>query len=197
MKRIFAVPAMLLIVASIAAVFVPRISSESVVDVAVIDVTAPSYTYPGWTVNIDVTAANYGTENASFSVTLYYGSNVIGVLPVNDLEPSMTLVLHFSWDTTGVPSCANYTLKAEATILPFETNTANNTFNDGEIRIRLFADLDGNDNVDLSDAVILAAAAGSYVGHPRWNPEADLNQNGNVNVFDAVIFSRNVGTSCP
>jgi uncharacterized protein (DUF2141 family) len=53
---------------------------------------------------------------------------------ITDMVPGSTLDLTFSWDTTGVPY-GTYTLKAEASIVPGETDTADNTLVDGSVRI--------------------------------------------------------------
>ncbi len=104
-------------------------------DVAITHV-APSvnWAYQGWPVDITVTAKNFGNISESFSVKLYYDSNLIATLPVTDLAPNDDITLYVTWDTTGVPE-DNYTITGEATTVPFEYNTANNIFVDGSVRI--------------------------------------------------------------
>lgn len=51
--------------------------------------------------------------------------------------------------------------------------------------------------IDVFDAVILAAAAGSYPGHPNWNMEADINRDGIVDIFDAVLLAGKAGQQAP
>jgi hypothetical protein len=57
-------------------------------------------------------------------------------------------------------------------------------------------DINGDGKVDIFDAVLLADAAGSYVGHERWNPDADLDRSKYVDIFDAVLLSSNSGKTC-
>lgn len=55
----------------------------------------------------------------------------------------------------------------------------------------IIGDINHDGAVNIFDAVILAAAAGSTPGDENWNPRADLNEDGTVDIFDAVILSGN------
>ena len=58
----------------------------------------------------------------------------IGKVTVTDLAPGENITLIFTWNTTGVP-LGNYTIWAEASIVPGETDTADNNYINGFIRI--------------------------------------------------------------
>jgi hypothetical protein len=97
-------------------------------------VLSRTWAYPGWPVNITVTVKNKGTVTESFNVNAYYDSYAIGTIPVTDLTPSEERNIIFEWSTTGVPE-GNYTIKAEAEPVPYETDTADNTLIDGKVWI--------------------------------------------------------------
>jgi hypothetical protein len=87
--------------------------------------TSTSKVVRGNSVTVNVTANNLGTCNESFTLTAYYDSHVIGFQQVTNLGQGSSMNLTFAWDTTGVP-LGTYTIKANATIVEGEQNTANN-----------------------------------------------------------------------
>jgi hypothetical protein len=104
-------------------------------DVAIKSV-APSTTeaYSGQTVNITVVTKNEGSVNETFGVSAYYDLTLIGTQAVTDLPQDEEKTLTFSWNTTDVPG-GYYTISANATIVPGETDTADNNFIDGTITV--------------------------------------------------------------
>jgi len=105
-------------------------------DVAITSV-APSTTeaYSGRLVNITEVTRNEGTPfNETFDVSAYYDSALISTLTVTDLPESAERTLTFSWNTTDVPG-GYYTISANATIVPGETDTSDNNFIDGTIMV--------------------------------------------------------------
>jgi len=91
--------------------------------------------YPGEIVYVNVTVKNEGTWTETFDITAKYNSTTIDVQTVSNLAPSLDSILTFDWNTTEVTP-GNYTLSAEATIVVFETDTADNTYTDGIVRIK-------------------------------------------------------------
>ena len=107
------------------------------VDVAIVDViVSATEVYAGQTVNISVVVRNEGTANETFNVTLYYDSTAIGTQTVTDLEPGTETTLKFSWDTTDVAPDVSYSIKAEASGVAGETDTADNTYVHGTLEVR-------------------------------------------------------------
>jgi len=104
-------------------------------DVAVVD-TSPSSTeaYAGDTINVTVTARNEGTFNETFSVRTYYDSTLVGTQTITDLPQDEEKTLTFSWNTTDVPG-GYYTISANATTVPGETDIADNNFIYGTITV--------------------------------------------------------------
>lgn len=167
-------------------------------DVAVTDVTVSNTeAYVGETANITVTVQNYGSVAESFNLTVYRNNTVIETKNVSDLAVGASEVLTFSWDTSGVQPCNNYTIKAEASVVPDEADTANNVYVDGTIKIKMQGDINGDGVVDVFDLSIVGTAYGSFEGMPGYDPEADINQDGLVDARDLAVVTINYGNTCP
>jgi len=103
-------------------------------DVAITGVTAsPTTVTQGGTVAISVNAANQGTQSETFDVTAYYDSTSIGTQSAT-LGAGGSTTLTFSWVTTGVTP-GTYTIKAVASSVPSEIDTADNTLIDGTVTV--------------------------------------------------------------
>lgn len=89
---------------------------------------------------IDVTVENQGDFAETFTVSVTYGTNPVSTSPitVSSLAAHSSQIVRFWWITTGVPT-AVYTITATASIVPGETDTADNTLMDGQISVKLEA----------------------------------------------------------
>jgi len=107
-------------------------------DIAIVSVT-PSATqvYAGEVLSIAVVVKNEGTQTETCNVTAYYDETVIETQQVSNLSPDNEATLSFSWDTTGVTDGINYTIRAEASVIPGEIDIADNTFIDGAVRVTM------------------------------------------------------------
>ena len=103
-------------------------------DVAVTDMTAyPHHVIRGELIYINVTVENQGAFTETFDVTVYADTDTavvgdeitIGVQTVYDLPAGASKILPFVWDTIDVPY-GHYWLSAEASVVPGETDTADN-----------------------------------------------------------------------
>jgi len=105
-------------------------------DVAVINVV-PSVTqaFPCETVNISVVVRNKGDVSETFDVSAYYDSVLIGVSTVENLAPRSEKTLKFRWCTCCVAP-GDYTISAEASVVPGEVYVEDNRFVDGVVRIK-------------------------------------------------------------
>jgi len=103
-------------------------------DVSITSAT-PSTTeaYSGQIINITVVAKNEGSFG-TFDVSTYYDLTLIGTQTVTDLPQDEEKTLTFSWNTTDVPG-GYYTISANATIVPGETDVADNNFIDGTVTV--------------------------------------------------------------
>jgi len=173
-------------------------------DVAITGVTVElpynaSAAYPSWNINVNVTIRNKGDFNETFNVTAYYGENGnIGTQSVTDLSPAENITLIFPWDTKGVAPCeynyggeqyVPYTITANATPVPDETNTADNTFINGNVTVRRFGDANGDGHVDGFDFTMLNVCWLMVYPDERYNPNADFNGDGSIDGFDYTLIN--------
>jgi len=166
-------------------------------DVAVTDVTvSDTVVYVGEIVDITVAVHNYGGVAESFNVTVFYNTTVIEMKNVSDLAAGASEVLTFNWDTSEMQSCSNYTIKALASVVPDETNTLNNVYVDGNVKVKLQGDVNGDGIVNVLDLTIVSLAYGFFEGEPGYNPDADLNNDGIVEMRDLVTVASNLGNTC-
>ena len=95
-------------------------------------------------VSIDVIVANEGGYDESFDVTVYADSDptvigdeiTVGTQSNIALVAKATQTLPFTWTTTGV-DVGTYTISANATTVPDETDTKDNGFVDGKVVVTL------------------------------------------------------------
>jgi len=177
-------------------------SPYAVSDVAVIDVTTsktgcvPMPTVgQGLSTNVTVAVENQGDSSVTFNVTAFANSSAIGELQVT-LNPGENKTLTFIWDTTSF-SYGSYIMKAVADTVLGETDTADNTYTDGVVRVVIAGDINGDGIVDIFDALALSGAFGSEPGDLNWNPNSDLISDNIVDIFDALVLAGNFGEEEP
>jgi hypothetical protein len=164
-------------------------------DVAVTNVTsAKTVICKGRCVNLTVSVQNQGNFTETFNVTVYANTTSIASQNVT-LTSGNSTTLTFTWNTTGFAYA--YTMSANATILPGETDTSDNTFVDGLIKVSCLGDLNGDYITDGQDYQLVKKAVPSSPGSPKWNPNADLNDDGIVDGQDFQIVKKNIGQSDP
>jgi len=175
-------------------------------DVAILSVKASTNaTYVGRLVNITVVAENQGDLAETFNVSVYYNDNLIETKEITNLPSKENKTLIFTWNTTGVQPCINYTIKAKAEVLQYETDTADNELIDGKVKIKMMGDINGDGQVDIFDVRIVGKAFGSAaVDDPttpwdeteNWNPDLDFNFDGKIDIFDLRMVAKEYGKSC-
>jgi len=169
-------------------------------DVKVVDITPyRNWIYKGWSININVTITNEGNFTEDVTLDLYYNITAGAKIETKSvsIDPGETKTLIFTWDTTDVKACRNYTITAVANI-PIESDVSDNIL-DGplKVKVRMFGDINGDDKIDMADIAPVAQAFGAFPGHQRWNPDLDLNRNNQVDLRDVAILARNFGKTCP
>jgi hypothetical protein len=168
-------------------------------DVAIvsINITSSNIVYPGRIVTIEVVAMNRGNMTTeTFNVTLHYSDNIIGTEQVT-LAPWTNITITFSWNTSGLTPCNNFTIWAEASPVPYEINLANNVLHDGWVKIKMIGDVNGDGVINIQDIVLITLAYGSQPGDPNWNPDADISKPWNIiDILDLVTCSAKYGWHC-
>jgi hypothetical protein len=105
-------------------------------DVATIEVNPYSTDVTqGESVDINVIVENQGFYTETFNVTAYANTTPIDTLTDVTLTSFTSTIITFTWNTTGV-TFGYYTIWAEASIVPEENDTSDNTLIDGEILVR-------------------------------------------------------------
>lgn len=120
-------------------------------DVAIESVAvSKSEVFVGDVANISVIVRNEGSVTETFNVTAYYNTTVIETQIVTDLAVDAEKTLTFSWNTTDI-SPSNYVIKAEASAVSGETDTADNTYTGDSLRVnrRTILYIDPSENVVL------------------------------------------------
>jgi len=56
-------------------------------------------------------------------------------------------------------------------------------------------DVNGDNRVNILDAIMLANAFNSEPSDPNWNPNADINGDGKVNILDCMVLANYFGRS--
>jgi hypothetical protein len=161
------------------------------IDVAIVSVTtSTNETYVGRLITITLTVANYGELPQTFNVTTYYNSTVIKSVIVNNLTPNTSTIIIITWNTSKVEPHHNYTISASIPTIPYESDTSNNLLIDGMIKIKKFADVNGDGKIDLKDISLVAKAFGTREGNLKWDTRCDINGDGKVDIRDLLLVAR-------
>jgi hypothetical protein len=143
-------------------------------------------------VNINVTVGNTGNSPESFNVILYANTTAVNTTAVSNLAVGAQLTVAFKWNATGWTH-GNYTISSYAVPVAGETNTADNTFIKGIIRVVIPGEIKGDDIVDILDAIVLSTAFNSKPGDQNWSPNADLKTDNIIDILDAIVLSSHFG----
>jgi hypothetical protein len=155
----------------------------------------------GYPARINVTVQNQGNFTETFDVTVYATpamppSITVGVKTVVNLLAGETRVLTFLWNASTAPY-GNYTIGATAATVPSETDTLDNSLNDGKLLVTIQGDVDGDFRVTILDVVKITGCYGSRRGQPSFNPNADLDDNNVINILDVVKCTGHYGEHYP
>ena len=137
---------------------------------------------------INVNITNFGYENERyFNVTVYYDSTIIEKKRVDEaVVPNETVTFGgakygFAWDTTDIEP-GYYVISARSDRVFGEIDISDNLLIGGTIRIRKAGDTNGDDVINLFDAIHTAIAIEVY------DTNSDFNTDGEINLFDTLIL---------
>lgn len=106
-------------------------------DVSIMSVTTSrTWVFIGEVVNITVIARNEGSVTETFNVTSYYNTTAIETQIVDGLVAGAEINVTFNWNTTSI-SPATYIVKAEASVVPGETEIVDNIYVNGIVRVKV------------------------------------------------------------
>jgi len=152
--------------------------------------------FRGYTAHMNVTVANQGNFTESFNVTAYANTTVIGTQIVLGLGPSNQTIVTFVWNASGY-AVANYTLNAYATPVLGETDTADNSYTDGIIKVVIVGDINGDNKVDIKDVSSVAKAFGTSMGQPGYTPNGDATDDHKIDIKDVSTTAKRFGDHYP
>jgi len=162
-------------------------------DIAITDVSSSkTIVGQGFTLSLNVFVENQGSHPETFNVTAYANTTIIDTYENITLTSGNTKTLTFTWNTTDIAK-GNYTISATAEAVLGETNLADNTYTDGKVIITIIGDVTGDGKVNILDIATVASLYDTYLGHPKWNPNADLNDDNLVNILDIATAARHYG----
>jgi hypothetical protein len=105
--------------------------------------------------------------------------------------------LTLTWNTTGFAK-GNYTISANATTVSGETDTTDNSYTDGTVRVNMAGDVAPEYGlVDIVDVVYVAIHFGAEKGQPEYEPNADINGDGIIDIVDIVAVAIHFGETDP
>jgi hypothetical protein len=151
----------------------------------------------GYDLQINVTISNMGDFTEVFNVNINANTTAVSTLTNITLPSGNSTTLTFTWNTTGFAK-GNYTISANATIVSGETDTADNSYIDGTVRVNMVGDVAPEYGiVDIVDIVYVAIHFGAEKGQPEYEPNADINGDGIIDIVDIVIVAIHFGETDP
>jgi len=159
------------------------LQSPRIHDVAITSVTADKTNVQiGETVSITAVVANQGNVPESTMVTTFAGASTLGTL-IAGLVVGGNSALAFTWDTTGFPA-GDYPVRAEASMVAGETDTADNALTDGTVVV----------SATKNPGVLVIAS----IQDPQYlDPAIDYESQGNEvikNVYDRLVQRQVIAT---
>jgi len=163
-------------------------------DIAIVSVTRnPDTTQvrKGLNVSIEVVPQNQGLKTENFVVSCYANSTLIGSKNVS-LCPGQLMPINFLWQTSAIDS-GIYTITAQVSVVSGETDTADNTFIDGKVLVRILGDADFNGLVEMPDFYMWRGNFGKTPDRFPPGVYPDFDVNGLVEMPDFYIWRGNFG----
>lgn len=171
----------------------------NVADIAVTDVRcSKTLVCEDFSMNINITVANQGYRTESFNVTVYANITVIATFNDVTLSSGESATIAFTWSSIGFNK-GNYVISAVASTILGESNTADNTYSDGQVFVVILGDVNADGSVDIFDLVKIAIRFGEIVppSTPWPLPSEDINGDNAIDIFDLVLVALNFGQTDP
>jgi len=157
-------------------------------DVALVSVTRnKNVTRQGYRVNITMTVENQGDYTEKFNVIVYANTTIIQTITIT-LASESSIPIIFTWNTTGVAK-GSYNITVNATAVPGENDTADNTRVFWWIVVTILGDVNGDEVVNILDIKLVKLAYSGYKPPDLIIPvlNADLDDNGKINILDLKL----------
>jgi parallel beta-helix repeat protein len=165
-------------------------------DMAVLNITTSHVLIGrGFNITVNITVENQGDYDETFDLIIYANTTIIATFNVTLSAESFT-IMTFAWNTSDF-AYGNYTINGEIVPVANETETQDNAFNTGIIKVSIPGDANGDFKVGPADFALLAAAYGTIPGMPKWDMYADFNCDDKVGPPDFAILAKYYGQSIP
>ena len=148
----------------------------------------------GYSLKIKITVANPGDFIETFNVTVYANTTRIKTQTLMLTTSRTSTSTTFTWNTTGF-AYGNYTISANVTLAPGETNSGTASFIYGTVKVTIPGDINGDGIVNILDFGLIAVYWGQTV--PPAPANADILNTGIINILDIGIIAANWGQSIP
>jgi len=177
------------------------------IDVAVTNVISlKTIVGKGYSLRINVTAANQGDTTEAFNVTTYANTTLIASQAVT-LATGSSRNITFTWNTNSSAFAkGHYVVSAYIPPLHGETDIGDNSRSDGNVNVTLVGDVNGDKKVDLKDVFAVGKAFASvrngmmfWHGSPPGNsccphsPNCDINDDDKIDLKDYFVTCKNFG----
>jgi hypothetical protein len=171
-----------------------EVREPTIHDIAVLTVSPnKNLVGQGLTMNVTLVIQNQGDFFEDFIVTATANSSMIGMRIVQNLRPGGNLTFSFIWNTTGV-SMGDYIIGGNATVLPNETDIADNSVISGTVvHVGVPGDVNGDRATNMRDITALCRAFNTVLGGPRYIAGYDLTNDGTINMRDINAAILNFG----
>jgi peptide/nickel transport system substrate-binding protein len=156
---------------------------------AISAVSAKTVIGKGFSDNVTVLVADKGDYAETFNVTTYANSTVIGTKQVS-LNATDQTTLTFTLNSSDFDK-GNYTISAFAEPVSGETDTADNTCNDGWVKVTIPGDVTGEGTCNMLDIQIMINKFMASPPDPRYDPNVDVNNDGSINMVEIQIAINN------
>jgi len=146
---------------------------------------------------ITVVVKNNGSRTETFTLKVYYKNatytGTVGTKTVTDLYPNTQTTVNVTWSLSGLPpstrlGTVQYTIFANTSPLPEETNLENNELTDGTLKIKWPGNTNGDGQVSIADVGPLVIAWKSKPGDAKWNDRCDYNRDGEIDTWDVSVI---------
>lgn len=147
----------------------------------------------GYSMRINVSAANQGYYPETFNVTIYANTTLIDS-QILTLDNHSSAKIVFVWQTLGFVK-GQYIINAYALPVTDEIDVQDNNLTSPTlVTVAIPGDIVPPIGViDMRDIALVARRFGTTPGDIMWEPNADINDDGKVDMKDIALAARNFG----
>jgi hypothetical protein len=145
----------------------------------------------GTTVHFSVFVMNYGNDTEIFNVTTYINATLLETQTGITISSKGYAIVNFTWNTSSFEK-GNYTITAQATAVPGETDAGDNSLV-WAVAVGLVGDVDNNGIVDMLDVYSIALRFGAIVGQTHYISNCDIDDNNIINMLDLYTTAMHYG----